>query len=103
MEKYYILKYSDEHLEGVPVEYIVALEDFLKTEGINHCDTCPLTRAGIDQASYQKYEICIACPKFMDYQCFSTDCPCIYYGTYEKAKKEALTLIKQWKKRAGIT
>lgn len=99
-------KYSNDHLESVPVEYIQALETFLKkvAAGEIHSD-CPTCYAnGELDCDWTDYTSAKFCPVYFGYvkpgkyNC----CPCNHYNSATKAKAAGLNLIKQWKRWAGV-
>lgn len=96
-----MVKYSDEHLEKVPVEFIIGFEETIRMLGSGYApgnpDTCPITAYGL---SYHNYR-CVTgwCNENMLYG--KDTCPCYIYER-EDVIEMGENLISQWKKWAKL-
>jgi hypothetical protein len=97
-------EYTEEHLESIPPEYIVAAEKTVlmlqgKLDYIDDVDTCLAYIAGID--CRQSWSETRLCPKYIVYYVDKSPCACYAFGK-EDCIKLLNNLIDQWKKWAGI-
>jgi hypothetical protein len=94
-------KYTKEHLENIDPCWIDAVERLIEKVP----NRCPTGQANLITKRWQyssgiSFLVCYVCQTYFKYH--STACPCSYFGSCENAIAEALNLIRQWKKWAGI-
>ena len=95
-------RYTKSHLESVDPSWIAAVEEMIELEPDEDGEYgCPPEQEDLVLDRKYLYQRCVTCNVAFGYG-VKEPCPCYHFNGCENAIKEALNLITQWKKWAGI-